>query len=120
MHLALVDLFRVKWTEAIHEEWMRSVLENRPDLACEQLERTRQLRDAHARDCLVADCEDLIPVLTLPDPDDRHLAPAPPAHSRPGGPVASPPRPAWSADAINEQVQAGRTVLDSGPQRITD
>ena len=62
-----------KWTEAIHEEWIRSLLENRPDLTREQLERTRQLMNAHVRDCLVADYEDLIPVLTLPDPDDRHV-----------------------------------------------
>lgn len=32
MHLALMDLFRAKWTEAIHAEWIRSVLKNRPDL----------------------------------------------------------------------------------------
>lgn len=73
MHVALTDLFRAKWTEAIHEEWIRSVLANRPDLTREQLERTRQLRNAHVRDCLVADYEDLIPVLILPDPDDRHV-----------------------------------------------
>jgi predicted nucleic acid-binding protein len=73
MHLALMDLFRAKWTEAIHAEWIRSVLKNRPDLTREQLERTRQLMDAHVRDCLVADYEDVIPVLTLPDPDDRHV-----------------------------------------------
>jgi predicted nucleic acid-binding protein len=73
MHLALTDLFRAKWTEAIHEEWIRGVLENRPDLTREQLERTRQLMNAHVRDCLVADYEDFIPMLTLPDPDDRHV-----------------------------------------------
>ena len=67
MHLALTDLFRAKWTEAIHEEWIRSVLENRPDLTRGQLERTRQLMDAHVRDCIVTDYEDLIPALTLPD-----------------------------------------------------
>ena len=73
MHLALTDLFRAKWTEAIHEEWIRSVLENRPDLTRGQLERTRQLMDAHVRDCIVTDYEDLIPALTLPDSDDRHV-----------------------------------------------
>ena len=73
MHLALTDLFRAKWTAAIHEEWMRSVLESRPDLSREQLQRTRDLMDAHVRDCLVTGYEDLIPVLTLPDPDDRHV-----------------------------------------------
>lgn len=73
MHLALTDLFRAKWTDAIHEEWMRSVLANRPDLSREQLERTRVLMNSHVRDCLVTDYEDLIPILALPDPDDRHV-----------------------------------------------
>lgn len=73
MHLALTDLFRAKWTNAIHEEWISSVLRNRPDLSRQQLERTRQLMNAHVRDCLVTDFEDLIPVLSLPDPDDRHV-----------------------------------------------
>lgn len=73
MHLALTDLFRAKWTDAIHDEWMRSVLANRPDLKREQLERTRTLMNAHVRDCLVTGYEDLIPALTLPDPDDRHV-----------------------------------------------
>jgi len=29
--------------------------------------------DAHVRDCIVADYQDLIPLLTLPDSDDRHV-----------------------------------------------
>ena len=49
------------------------MLENRPDSTREQLERTRQLMNAHVRDRLVSDYEDLIPMLTLPDPDDRHV-----------------------------------------------
>jgi hypothetical protein len=73
MHLALTDLFRAKWTDAIHDEWIRSVLEDRPDLTREQLERTRALMNIHVRDCLVTNYEDLIPSLTLPDPDDRHV-----------------------------------------------
>ena len=73
MHLALTDLFCAKWTDAIHAEWMRSVLKSRPDLTQVQLERTRQLMNAHILDCLVTDYEALIPVLTLPDPDDRHV-----------------------------------------------
>jgi hypothetical protein len=73
MHLALADLYRAKWTEAIHEEWIRSVSDNRPDLTREQLERTRRLMDSHVRDCIVADYEDIIPTLALPDSDDRHV-----------------------------------------------
>lgn len=73
MHLAVMDLFRAKWSNAIHDEWTRSVLKDRPDLTADQLERTRVLMNSHVRDCLVANYEDLIPSLTLPDPDDRHV-----------------------------------------------
>ena len=30
MHLALTDLFRAKWTNEIHDEWIRNVLKNPP------------------------------------------------------------------------------------------
>jgi predicted nucleic acid-binding protein len=73
MHLALADIYRARWTNAIHEEWIRSVLKNRPDLTRAQLERTRDLMNAHARDALVQGFEDVIPSLSLPDPDDRHV-----------------------------------------------
>lgn len=73
MHLALTDLYRARWTHMIHEEWIRAVLEKRPDLTRAQLERTRDLMNAHARDALIHDFEDLIPSISLPDPDDRHV-----------------------------------------------
>jgi hypothetical protein len=73
MRLALAEAVRAHWTEAIHEEWMRSVLGNRPDLTREQLERTRSLMNAHVHDAVVEGYESLIPGLTLPDPDDRHV-----------------------------------------------
>lgn len=73
LQLALTDLFRAKWTNAIHDEWIRNVLANRPDLTRARLERTRELMNAHVRDCLVSGFEALIPALTLPDPDDRHV-----------------------------------------------
>lgn len=73
MQLALGDLFRARWTEQIHREWIRSVLKNNPHLQPKQLERTRELMNQHVRDCLVTDYETLIPALSLPDPDDRHV-----------------------------------------------
>lgn len=73
MRLALTDLFRARWTHEIHDEWIRNVLANRPDLRAEQLERTRRLMNAHVRDCLVTGYKSLIPRLRLPDPDDRHV-----------------------------------------------
>lgn len=73
MHLALLETFRARWTEEIHAEWMRNVLANRPDLRPEQLTRTKELMNAHARDSLVEEYESLIGSLALPDADDRHI-----------------------------------------------
>lgn len=73
LELALTDLFRAKWTHLIHEEWIRNLLADRSDLTRVQLQRTRQLMDSHIRDCLVENFEDLIPSLSLPDADDRHI-----------------------------------------------
>ena len=73
MQLALADIFRARWTDRIHEEWIRSVLANRGDLKREQLERTRDLMNENIRDCLVKDYEGLIPGLSLPDENDRHV-----------------------------------------------
>lgn len=73
MRLALTDMFRARWTNDIHEEWMSNLLANRPDLTRQQLERTRDLMNDNVRDCLVSGYEDLIGGLELPDPDDRHV-----------------------------------------------
>lgn len=72
MWLALTDTFRARWTEQIHEEWMRGVLRERPELQ-EQLKRTRDLMNSHVRDSLVTGYEHLIETLDLPDADDRHV-----------------------------------------------
>jgi predicted nucleic acid-binding protein len=72
MRLATTELFRAQWSGAIHDEWIRSVLEQRPELRA-QLARTRQLMDAHVMDSLVTGYERLIETLDLPDPDDRHV-----------------------------------------------
>lgn len=66
MHLAMAGLFRARWSAGVHKEWMTRLLENRPDLKREQLERTRMLMDKHAEDALVTGYEDLIEGLHLP------------------------------------------------------
>lgn len=73
LELAVADLYRAKWSNAVHEEWIGALLKSRPDLTRAQLERTRDLMNAHTRDALVTDFESLIDVLELPDPDDRHV-----------------------------------------------
>jgi len=73
MWLAIAEMYVPKWTEQIHEEWMRNVLENRPDLTHEKLDRTRILMNLHAEGSLVTDYEHLIPTVSLPDANDRHV-----------------------------------------------
>lgn len=76
MYLALTDLFRARWSDMIHDEWIRNLLKERPDLTEAQLKRTRQLMNQHVRGCLVTGFEQLIPAIELPDADDRHVVAA--------------------------------------------
>ncbi len=73
MRLAVTDIFAARWSERIHDEWIRNLLKNRPDLTLKQLTHTRGLMNSHVRDCLVSDYESLEVGLTLPDVDDRHV-----------------------------------------------
>ncbi len=73
MYLGLKRLYRPLWSDAVHEEWISNLLENRPDLSREKLERTRLLMESHASDALVTGYEHRIPSLKLPDPNDRHV-----------------------------------------------
>ena len=57
----------------VHEEWMAAVQRDFPDITREQLERTRDLMNLHAEDCLVTGFEELIEGLELPDRKDRHV-----------------------------------------------
>lgn len=72
MRLAVTELFAAKWTEAIHDEWTRNLLAERPELA-DALQRTRKLMDRAVPDCLVEGYEPIVQGLHLPDPDDRHV-----------------------------------------------
>ena len=46
MRLALTGLYRARWTERIHEEWIGALLRQRPDLLPGDLASTRQQMDA--------------------------------------------------------------------------
>ena len=73
LQLAADNLFRAKWTSEIHREWINALLRNEPHRDRAALERTRDLMDRAALDCLVTGYETLIPALDLPDPGDRHV-----------------------------------------------
>jgi hypothetical protein len=72
VRVGLTDLVQAKWTDEIHDEWIRNLSRNE-GIPVEQLTRTRRLMDGAVLDCLVTDYQSRIPTLTLPDPNDRHV-----------------------------------------------
>lgn len=73
VRLAMTHALRAHWTERIHDEWTRNLLENRPDLRPAQLARTRRLMNEAVPGALVTSYERRVSGLTLPDPNDRHV-----------------------------------------------
>lgn len=73
MWLAVVKAYEPRWTDAIHAEWIRNTLKNRPELKPEVLARTQILMDRVNPKCLVVGYEQHITNLSLPDADDRHV-----------------------------------------------
>ena len=71
--LAFAKLVSPFWSEEIHNEWTRSLLRNRSDLKPEKLERTRREMDLHFPNSLAGGYESIMPTLTLPDLNDRHV-----------------------------------------------
>jgi len=73
LSLASEGVFTAHWTDQIHDEWMRNVLLQRPELNPERLARTRARMNLYAVGALVEGYEDRISTLVLPDPEDRHV-----------------------------------------------
>lgn len=72
IRLALTGTFRARWTERIHDEWVRAVLRKYPERQ-EALMRTRILMNEAVPDCLVEEYESITQGIVLPDPDDVHV-----------------------------------------------
>jgi len=73
LHLAHVKAVHARWSDDIHDEWIRSALRDRPNLQREQLETTRKIMNEKFRLGRVKNYEHLIEKLRLPDPNDRHV-----------------------------------------------
>jgi hypothetical protein len=76
MYLALSGQFRARWSEDIHEEWIRNLLKARHDLNRAKLEKVKRLMDRHVPEALVTNYQSLIPSIELPNEDDRHVVAA--------------------------------------------
>lgn len=73
LQLASQGLFRARWSKQIQEEWMKNLLENRPDLDEKRLKHTCDLMNRSILDCIVEDYENLISAISLPDQNDVHV-----------------------------------------------
>ncbi|HEY5855140.1 MAG TPA: PIN domain-containing protein [Aldersonia sp.] len=73
IRLALTGLVRARWTDHILDEVIRNLAADRPDIPADKLARLRELMNRTVPDCLVSGYDSLIPALTLPDMDDRHV-----------------------------------------------
>ncbi len=76
IRVAQRGMVRARWTERILDEVFMNLVSNRPDLDRTKLARTRELMNAAVRDVLVEGYEALIPTVTLPDENDRHVVAA--------------------------------------------
>jgi hypothetical protein len=73
MRLALAEVVRAHWTEQIHQEWMRNVEADYPDITWTTLRRIREQMDRALPGAFVDGYEDRIERLSLPDSSDRHV-----------------------------------------------
>lgn len=71
--MAEQNLYRPKWSDLINQEWKNNLLQKRPDLQEKQLTYTVSLMNKAFPDAEVNEFSKFINVLTLPDPDDRHV-----------------------------------------------
>jgi hypothetical protein len=73
---AVDRLVDARWTDEIHDEWIRNLAANASGVSEERLQITRNLMNAVLPDAMVAGYETLVPGITLPDADDRHVVAA--------------------------------------------
>jgi predicted nucleic acid-binding protein len=73
IELAVAKDITIRWSDAVHQEWTTALARNRPDLSADRIRRTLALLTSALPDALVADYDDLISSLQLPDVDDRHV-----------------------------------------------
>ncbi|MCB9230172.1 MAG: PIN domain-containing protein [Bacteroidia bacterium] len=73
LSLASEKLFTPIWSQEINQEWIRNLLEKRPDLLEKNLQLTVAAMNKAFPEALVTDFGHLIPEISLPDPDDRHV-----------------------------------------------
>jgi predicted nucleic acid-binding protein len=74
---AAVDrLVEARWTDEIHDEWIRNLAARAPAIPIERMQQTRRLMNEALPTALVSGYETHVPAVKLRDPDDRHVVAA--------------------------------------------
>jgi len=76
VQIAVDRLVDARWTDEIHDEWIRNLVARVPGIPIERLQITRKLMDDALPDATVAGYQAHLEAMTLPDPDDRHIVAA--------------------------------------------
>jgi hypothetical protein len=73
VQVAVDRLVEARWTDAIHDEWIRNLAAARPAIPRERLQTTRRLMNEALPVAMVNGYEDHVRTVNLPDPNDRHV-----------------------------------------------
>lgn len=73
---AVDRLVEARWTNEIHDEWIRSLSANDPEIPQGRLRAARDLMNAVLPTATVSGYEAIISSIVLPDADDRHVVAA--------------------------------------------
>jgi len=76
VQIAVDRLVDARWTDEVHDEWIRSVVANMPVIPIERLQITRRLMNDALPGAMVTGYQRHIQTITLPDPYGRHVVAA--------------------------------------------
>ena len=73
LHLADAGLYLPKWSDLIHDEWIKNLLSNRPDLKPSSLKAAKRAMNLAFPDADIKGFFHQMEKLQLPDNNDRHV-----------------------------------------------
>jgi predicted nucleic acid-binding protein len=76
VQVAVDLLVEARWSDQIHDEWIRNLAADAPAIPLDRLQATCRLMNDALPGATVAGYEHLISTVNLPDPDDRHVVAA--------------------------------------------
>jgi hypothetical protein len=76
VQIAVDRLVDARWTDEIHDEWIRNLVADVPRIPVERLRITEALMNEALPNATVTGYRAHLEAITLPDPDDRHVVAA--------------------------------------------